>query len=113
MTEECEHPAVNLDGRCALCNEMSISLECPLCGNQVDPFNKTAWKEVRGWVGGPKKDHMRLREDTGRFAHGECVQKVLEGQSPDQPSMFEEPVGPPISSWAPSPDELFDDNRPE
>ena len=32
---------------------------------------------------------MRLREDTGLLAHDTCVQKLTQGQAPDQPSMFE------------------------
>lgn len=65
---------------------------CGLCGNKITDLNDpTLWKQVVGWVGGPKKDHMRLRADTGEFAHDECVKKVAEGQAPDQPSIFEAP----------------------
>lgn len=48
------------------------------------------WKQVIGWVGGPKKDSMRMREDTGEYAHDECVQKVMSGMPPEQKDLFEE-----------------------
>ncbi len=65
---------------------------CPLCRELVhhaddDP---TVWKRVTGWVGGPKKDSMRLRDDTGEFAHDECIKRVQRGQAPDQADLFEE-----------------------
>lgn len=62
---------------------------CALCGEPVDPHHPEVWKEVRGWVGGPRKDSMRLREDTGRHAHNHCVAKLQVGQAIDQPSMFD------------------------
>lgn len=62
---------------------------CLLCGKPVDKDADDVWKEVRGWVGGPKKDSMRLRTDTGAFAHNECVAKLQEGQAVDQPSLFD------------------------
>ncbi len=65
------------------------SEECALgCGMPVNPHDEGTWKEVKGFVGGPKKDSMRLREDTGRHAHDACVAKVMEGQTVDQPSIF-------------------------
>lgn len=67
-----------------------MSEDCALgCGNPVNPHDIGTWKEVRGFVGGPKKDSMRLRENTGRYAHNACVQKLQEGQAIDQPSMFD------------------------
>lgn len=66
-----------------------ISKLCPLCNKPVDPEDPDTWKQVRGWVGGPRKDSMRLREDTGYFAHHDCVAKVQEGQSADQSSIFD------------------------
>lgn len=74
-----------------------MSEECALgCGKPVNPHDVGTWKEVRGFVGGPKKDSMRLREDTGRYAHDACVQKMQEGQAVDQPSLYDEVVSPPI-----------------
>lgn len=82
---------------------------CSLCGHGIN-LNQPdkVWKQVQGWVGGPKKDHMRLREDTGRYAHDECVQKVGEGQAVDQPSIFDDepPATGGFSSWSPEPWEL-------
>lgn len=79
---------------------------CPLCSMPVDRYSPDTWKEVKGWVGGPRKDSMRLREDTDRYAHGECVIKLTQGQAVDQDTLFDEPAGPPISSWSPEPWEL-------
>jgi hypothetical protein len=62
---------------------------CILCKMYVDKNDPSSWKQVKGLVGGPKKDSMRLREDTGKFAHDECVKKVSYGQAADQPSIFE------------------------
>lgn len=59
------------------------------CGNPLDKDDPTIWKQVVGWVGGPKKDSMRLRADTGKFAHDECVAKLSAGQAVDQPNLFD------------------------
>ena len=67
-----------------------MSEACALCGEPLNPYDAGVWKEVKGWVGGPRKDSMRLREDTGRHAHDRCVAKLQAGQAIDQPSMFEE-----------------------
>jgi hypothetical protein len=62
--------------------------DCALdCGNPVNPHDAGTWKQVIGWVGGPRKDSMRLREDTGRYAHDHCVAKAQQGQAPDQEAM--------------------------
>lgn len=67
----------------------SATYECPLCGERVDRWSVDTWKEVKGFVGGPKKDHMRLRADTGVYAHDACVKRLSQGQAPGQPSIFE------------------------
>ena len=68
-----------------------MSVECALgCGQPVNPYDASTWKKVTGFVGGPKKDSMRLREDTGEYAHDHCVAKVLEGQPANQVSMFDD-----------------------
>lgn len=67
----------------------SGSFECPLCHESVDRFAPDTWKKVAGWVGGPKKDHMRLREDVGEYAHEGCVLRLSQGQAADQPDIFE------------------------
>jgi hypothetical protein len=57
---------------------------CLLCPNPVDKNDPKTWKQVTGFVGGPKKDSMRLRTDTGYYAHDECVEKAASGQPADQ-----------------------------
>lgn len=61
---------------------------CVLCFSTVNKDDPTLWKEVSGFVGGPKKDSMRLRKDTGHYAHNMCVQKESNGQTVDQPDLF-------------------------
>jgi len=73
---------------CRECGDI-VSEQCALCGNDLNPYDAGVWKEVKGWVGGPKKDSMRLREDTGRHAHNGCVQKLQQGQAVDQPSLLD------------------------
>ena len=68
-----------------------MSEGCALgCGLPVNPFDEGVWKEVVGFVGGPHKDGMCLRTDTGKFAHNSCIQKAKMGQTPDQPDIFGE-----------------------
>lgn len=64
--------------------------ECPFCGKPVDKDNRTTWKQVEGWVGGPKRDSMRLRRDTGEFAHDECVLRAQRGISQDQTTLLDD-----------------------
>lgn len=64
---------------------------CSLCGDPVRMSDSTIWKEVSGFVGGPKKDSMRLRKDTGRFAHDSCVAAAQDGQEPTQSSLLDDP----------------------
>lgn len=60
---------------------------CGFCGWPVFPNDHKTWKQVTGWVGGPRKDSMRLRTDTGFYAHDECVAKQQDGQAVDQPEL--------------------------
>jgi hypothetical protein len=66
---------------------------CLICNKKVNKDDKSTWKQVTGWVGGPRKDSMRLREDTGKYAHDECVLQRQRGIAPDQTSLFDE-AGP-------------------
>lgn len=63
---------------------------CALCFCSINKDDPTVWKEVHGFVGGPKKDSMRLRKDTGHYAHNDCVIREQRGQSATQPDMFGE-----------------------
>lgn len=63
---------------------------CKLCHEPVDRHSPDAWKEVTGWVGGPRKDSMRAREDTGNYAHDKCVAALSDGIPPGQPDLFTE-----------------------
>jgi hypothetical protein len=67
---------------------------CPFCNRHVARDHPETWKQVVGWVGGPRKDSMRLREDTGRYAHNHCVEKAQIGQAPDQPSLLDDEPTP-------------------
>ena len=69
-----------------------MSIDCALgCGRPLNPHDIGVWKEVTGFVGGPKKDSMVLRTDTGRYAHNACVEKAKAGAAADQQDMFEKP----------------------
>ena len=68
---------------------MSEQNKCELCGKDIDRHSPATWKQVIGWVGGPRKDSMRLRENTGKYAHDACVAKIQKGQVVDQPDLWE------------------------
>jgi hypothetical protein len=60
---------------------------CCICDVRVSEHSDNTWKEVRGFVGGPHKDSMTARSNTGRFAHEQCVRKLskrFSQPSPDQ-----------------------------
>lgn len=59
------------------------------CGQPVDTDNEENYVEVASWVNGPKLDSPKLRTQTGRVAHAECVRRVEHGQAPDQPDLFD------------------------
>lgn len=67
-------------------------MKCALCGGDVNQHDPETWKEVTGWVGGPRKDSMRLREDTGRYAHNPCVRAAVQGHPADEPTLFDAPL---------------------
>lgn len=65
--------------------------ECALgCGELVDTDNSDNYVEVTSWVNGPKLDGPKLRQQTGRVAHADCVHRVEHGQAPDQPDLFDD-----------------------
>lgn len=63
--------------------------QCLLCEQAIDIDDPTIWRQVTGWVHGPKRDSLTMRDDTGNVAHDECIHKLKEGQAVDQPSLFE------------------------
>lgn len=69
---------------------MASTARCAYCGGEVNLQGPLVCKEVTGWVGGAKKDSMRLRSDTGRYAHNSCVQLAVQGMPPSQPDLFDE-----------------------
>jgi hypothetical protein len=71
-----------------------METSCGLCHQLLNPDDPDNWKEVRGWVGGPKQDSMRLRSDTGELAHDTCVLAAADGQVPGASDLFAEDSGP-------------------
>jgi hypothetical protein len=72
-----------------------MSEPCAFCGGPCNPYDQQTWKQVVGWVGGPRKDSMRLRGDTGQYAHDSCVQKAQAGIDPkSQPTLEDEETVP-------------------
>lgn len=63
--------------------------KCLLCKKDINKDDPNTWKQVLGWVGGPRKDSMRLRSNTGGLAHDVCVEKMQRGQAVDQPDIWE------------------------
>lgn len=93
-----------------------MSVACAICGGPVNPYDRSTWKEVTGWVGGPRRDSMRLRRDTGRYAHNHCVGKtppssaeysaMLRGEPVDQLDILEPQAD---SEATPQPDESVEE----
>lgn len=63
-------------------------MDCPFCTNPVDPDDPDNYQEAVSWVTGPKLDHPVLRERTGRVAHQTCIDKLVDGQAPDQETLI-------------------------
>lgn len=87
-----------------------MAKDCALCGGPVNPHDQGTWKQVQGWVHGPKSDSMTLREYTERYAHQHCIGKAKAGQSPDQPSILDDAAssGLPHKSDTSIVEEFFD-----
>lgn len=68
-----------------------MSRLCALCEKKIRLSDPGLWKEVKGFVGGRKKDSMTLRRDTGRYAHDTCVKAAQDGQEPNQVSLLDAP----------------------
>lgn len=65
-----------------------MSVLCSFCSLPVSPHDTQTWRKQTVWVGGPKRHGSRLAEDTGEFAHEECVEKAVKGIAPDLTPMF-------------------------
>lgn len=70
------HENKRLVSTCCMCFESFTPAE-------LDDPNEI-YREVKSWVYGKKLQSPVLREQTGRLAHSYCIEKVLDGQSPDQ-----------------------------
>jgi hypothetical protein len=64
---------------------------CDFCDQPVDTDDTDNYVQVTSWVSGPKLDGPKLRLQTGRVAHKDCVDRVVAGQAPgdEQPDLFE------------------------
>lgn len=67
-----------------------MTIQCNFCSKDINPHDLGVWKQVTGWVGGPRKDSMTLRYDTGKYACTQCVEKLKAGQAFDQPDLLGE-----------------------
>jgi hypothetical protein len=63
---------------------------CAFCFQPVDQDDTDNYHEVASWVNGPKLDGPKLRQQTGAVAHKSCVDKLVQGQAPDQEGLFDE-----------------------
>ena len=66
----------DLGTTCAMCGIMLTSQDLD------DP--DAIYREVSSWVTGPKLQSPVLRLRTGRIAHKTCIEKLLDGEAPDQ-----------------------------
>lgn len=63
-------------------------MDCAFCPDKIEAGEQAdVFREVRSWVSGPKLDGPVLREQTGRVAHKRCVDKLIDGQAPDQETL--------------------------
>lgn len=67
-------------------------MNCFFCDEPANLDDDQTYREVLSWVNGPKLDGPKLREQTGRVAHKDCVDKIVKGQHPSQEGIFDEPV---------------------
>jgi hypothetical protein len=71
-------------------SKMGMSEPCEFCGGPVNPFDQSTWKQVKGWIHGPKADSMTMREYTKKYAHTHCINKAKLGQAPSQIDLLNE-----------------------
>lgn len=70
--------------------EKFFSRSCAFCTDPVDLDDPNIWREIVGWVHGPKRDGLSLRAATGQVGHDACVHKAKQGEPASTPSLFEE-----------------------
>ncbi len=70
--------------------EKFFSRCCAFCTEHVDLDDPSIWREIVGWIHGPKRDGLCLRATTGQVAHDSCVHKAKQGEPPSTPSLFDE-----------------------
>lgn len=79
LTRSLLHEAVHAGRICGLCH-------IELTDAEIDDPN-AIYRQVSSWVTGPKLQSPVLRSQTGAVAHRSCIEKVINGQSPDQQSI--------------------------
>lgn len=67
---------------------------CAFCPRPVDLHDLSTQHQITGWVSGPKKDGLTLRNYTGKVAHRACIQMQVDGVAPDQLELFTEENAP-------------------
>jgi len=71
---------------------MPLRVECRYCGKEVDPSHRAGnYRRVTGWEqtrmqGGANK--ITLREDTGEWAHRNCVETLVLGIDVNQGTLI-------------------------
>lgn len=68
-------------------SQVYLNPNCSLCRKPVVHTDDDNWYEVTGWVHGPKRDSLSLRELTGLVAHNECIRKAKQHIHPDDQAM--------------------------
>lgn len=63
---------------------------CTFCEGAVDPADPDTYKQVKVWVGGPRKNSSKMSQDTGLYGHPGCVNDAARGVAPDQPPLIPE-----------------------
>lgn len=67
-------------------------IQCTLCPRTVTKSELTdAYTEQTVLVHGPKKNGAKLAQDTGRYAHKECVDQALADVLPGTLPLFDLP----------------------
>lgn len=68
--------------------------DCDFCENPVNTDDSDNYVQVSSWVNGPKLDGPKLRMQTGKVAHKQCIRMQEAGQAVDQPDIFSSDPAP-------------------